>query len=207
MVAKCYLSIIHAMAIVLLGEMHLGDITLLNETKLINRPPHNSQSHSSLIRKEEKVAQRSDQHAQTMLQFAIVGFPKCSTTFLRNSLLSPSNQIFFGNNQNEIHLLRNNNVQAFKDLFQNYLNTTNGFKDPGLLYSHVGLYNLYTHYPNTDLIISVRHPVLWFQSFYNYHIREGYHLLIGNCPNTYSGILNIDDSPVKVGSHGVCTDL
>ena len=32
---------------------------------------------------------------KSILQFAIVGFPKCSTTFLRNTLLAPNPQIFW----------------------------------------------------------------------------------------------------------------
>ena len=129
------------------------------------------------------------------LDFAIVGFPKCSTTFLRNDLLSSNEEIFFGNDDNEIHHLNRNNAPALKKLFQNHPYTINGFKCPNLLYSETGLFNLEMYFKQTDLIIAVRHPILWFQSFYNYRLRKGYqmpepHLLIGSCPTIFEDRLN-----------------
>jgi hypothetical protein len=169
-----------------------------------------------------------------LINFAIAGFPKCSTTFLRNSLLSSTNKTFFGNNKNEIHLLsessdhNKNAISEFKELYAGHKMTKNGFKCPDLLYSEVGLGNLETHFPQTDLIVSVRHPVLWFQSFYNYRIRKGNAMpkpqhLIGKCPssrtrtivtgnendwsNLKDGILNHDDPFLIRGNpHKLCTD-
>ena len=162
---------------------------------------------------DESIPGRSDTSYpdDKMIDFAIVGFPKCSTTFLRNSLLSSTKQIFFGNDENEIHYLDHNDVPTFKKLFKNHTETINGFKCPDLLYSEVGVFNLHTHFPTTDLIISVRHPVLWFQSFYNYRVRNGYkmaepHQLIGNCPGFNDDILNSKKARVEVQAHKVCTD-
>ncbi len=129
-----------------------------------------------------------EDHHDKILHFAIAGFPKCSTTFLRNTLLSVD-EVFFGNNQNEIHLLnRNSSVRAFKKLFSNHQETTNGFKCPDLLYSATGLKNLHSYFPSTDLVISVRHPVRWFESFYNYRTRNG--------TETSAGITNHPMNPL-----------
>ncbi len=145
------------------------------------------------------------------LDFAIVGFPKCSTTFLRNDLLSSNEEIFFGNDDNEIHHLNRNNAPALKKLFQNHPYTINGFKCPNLLYSETGLFNLEMYFKQTDLIIAVRHPILWFQSFYNYRLRKGYqmpepHLLIGSCPTIFEDRLNVNEVEVTVEAQKVCTD-
>jgi hypothetical protein len=145
------------------------------------------------------------------LDFAIAGFPKCSTTFLRNGLLSSNEDIFFGNDDNEIHYLHRNNAPALKKLFKNHSYTINGFKCPDLLYSEIGLFNLEMHFKQTDLIIAVRNPILWFQSFYNYRLRKGFempepHLLIGSCPNIFEDRLNTNEVDVMVESHKVCTD-
>mmetsp|Transcript_5323 Transcript_5323/g.6128 ORF Transcript_5323/g.6128 Transcript_5323/m.6128 type:complete len:432 (+) Transcript_5323:316-1611(+) len=176
-----------------------------------------------------------------LVDFAIAGFPKCGTTFLRNNLLQ-SDKFFYGNDDNEIHLLRQNHVEAFKALFTDVTensgtgNTTNtthrgstgsdedhfrpatikrGFKCPDLLYSHVALGNIEKHFPSTDFIVSVRHPVLWFQSFYNYRLRRGYRMphpnqLIGACPapNGMEGGLDPSWESQIINSiaHKVCTD-
>lgn len=145
------------------------------------------------------------------LDFAIVGFPKCSTTFLRNDLLSSNEEIFFGNDNNEIHYLNRNNAPALKKLFKNHPYTINGFKCPNLLYSEVGLFNLEMYFKQTDLIIAVRHPILWFQSFYNYRLRKGFempepHLLIGSCPTIFEDRLNVNEAEVMVEAQKVCTD-
>jgi hypothetical protein len=148
---------------------------------------------------------------KSILQFAIVGFPKCSTTFLRNTLLAPNPQIFLGNKENEIHFLTHNNIHDFKALFKDQPDTINGFKCPDLLYSSVGLHNLEQHFQNTDLIIAVRHPILWFQSFYNYRVRKGHRMpdpyqLIGTCPTSFEGSLIGVDNKVSTDAHKVCTD-
>ena len=46
----------------------------------------------------------------------------------------------------------------------------NGYKDPGELTREVSLQNLAHHFPKTKLIVSVRHPVLWYESLYNFRL-------------------------------------
>ena len=120
----------------------------------------------------------SSDAGENVINFAIIGFPKCSTTFLRNRLLH-TRQFFYGNNQTEIHHLRNNQVQEFVNLFANIsdpLIKMKGFKCPDVLYSNNALLNLKTYFPSAGLVVVVRHPVLWFQSFYNYRVRKGYNM-------------------------------
>jgi len=160
---------------------------------------------------ETSVSNDLQEPEETKLDFAIIGFPKCSTTFLRNGLFASSRKIFLGNDDNEIHYLHHNQVSRFKELFKNHSNTINGFKCPDLLYSDIGLNNLDTFFHKTDLIITIRHPILWFQSFYNYRVRNGYkmpepHLLIGSCATALDDSLDKYDAVVKTEAHKVCTD-
>merc|ERR1712076_12701 len=46
-----------------------------------------------------------------------------------------------------------------------------GIKCPSLLYND-HFHQIYSDfYPKTDLIVGVRHPVSWFQSYYNYRLK------------------------------------
>ena len=48
-----------------------------------------------------------------------------------------------------------------------------GYKCPADVRELVSLKNLRDYFPKTKLIVGLRHPVWWFQSFYNYRIRDG----------------------------------
>jgi hypothetical protein len=48
-----------------------------------------------------------------------------------------------------------------------------GYKAPRDITNANALTAFATYFPTTRLIIGVRHPVLWFQSFYNYRVRGG----------------------------------
>ena len=162
--------------------------------------------------------------SKDFLDFAIIGFPKCGTTFLRKTLLDPkSNKIFWGNNDTEIHLLRQDKLEAFLNLYQQDKNgkvkeTLNAFKCPDLLYSPLAMNLLHKHFPTTNAIISVRHPITWFESFYNYRIRKGYQMsppetLIGKCPKHRDDGIKVEEGvlyggdKVSIGTgHGLCTD-
>ena len=149
------------------------------------------------------------------VDFAIAGFPKCSTTFLRNTLLQSHNQsIFYGNDDTEISLLQKNRVRKFAKLFSepSHSGCKKAFKDPSILYSEVALSNLETYFPSTDFVISIRHPVRWFESFYNYRVRRGHHMpppnsLIGTCATNerYHSLDPFDQNQTFHAKH-ICTD-
>jgi hypothetical protein len=49
-----------------------------------------------------------------------------------------------------------------------------GYKAPRDITNAKALLAFAKYFPTTKLIIGLRHPVLWFQSFYNFRIRGGY---------------------------------
>jgi hypothetical protein len=152
-------------------------------------------------------------HRTKVIDFAIIGFPKCSTTFLRNGLINTP-QFFYGNNDTEIFLNHFENKNEFVKLYKNVSTNPDikkGFKCPEVLYSKSTLSILEHDFPRTDFIISVRHPVLWFQTFYNYRLRKGYDMpppdeLIAKCPNLGEGVLDESNQNKISKSHKVCTD-
>mmetsp|Transcript_13584 Transcript_13584/g.39606 ORF Transcript_13584/g.39606 Transcript_13584/m.39606 type:complete len:554 (-) Transcript_13584:193-1854(-) len=91
-------------------------------------------------------------------------------------------------------------------------NTRHGLKCPKELGTEPSLRNYAQYFPSTDFLVTVRHPVLWFQSFYNYRFASARtgppptpDELIGPCT---------DDGPYLCGKRcgkttdkkNVCTD-
>mmetsp|Transcript_18736 Transcript_18736/g.53890 ORF Transcript_18736/g.53890 Transcript_18736/m.53890 type:complete len:475 (-) Transcript_18736:229-1653(-) len=86
----------------------------------------------------------------------------------------------------------------------------NGLKCPKSLGTEFAVSNFEKYFPNLKYIVTMRHPVKWFQSFYNYRVYGNGKLpppreLIGSC---------VADSPyicskrcaVKTHTQNVCTD-
>ena len=134
-----------------------------------------------------------------LLDFAILGFAKSATTYLvewfhqqSNDISISSKEICFFNKKDAPQLIRH--------LTQTLDGTKlRGFKCPShFTRSSLDWYRRY--FPQTKLIIGVRHPVLWFQSFYNFRIRHPkypkdptIHLpspkeLIGSCTKANQGL-------------------
>lgn len=140
----------------------------------------------TMLHKDDEVKGESD-----FLDFAVVGFAKCGTTFLSHTLLH--DVAYFGNKEGaEVHDLRFGKVAKFKDRYMNLSKKQDdrlfAFKAPETLQSVLALRNVRQHFPSTNFIITMRHPVKWFESFYNFRLRlaNAKHLppaerLIGRC--------------------------
>merc|ERR1712238_544708 len=150
-----------------------------------NNHDHNNNNNNIKIINNNKIKERPKQtkvpQVYDFLDFAIVGFPKCASTFLL-SWLDRSNQTFTGGNGGgEVQLLQKNKLEEFVQLYDRSISSIssnskttavirNGYKDPGELTREVSLQNLAHHFPKTKLIVSVRHPVLWYESLYNFRL-------------------------------------
>jgi len=138
-----------------------------------------------------------------LLDWAVLGFPKCGTTSLLKYLNTGTSSIDLEHercdagysssryDRNMTTLIRS----LYHDLYvPNNGNVTiaRGLKCPKGLVSRSVL-NFDRYFPNTQIIIGVRHPITWFQSFYNYRIRDGYnipypHELMGRCTGRSEGV-------------------
>jgi len=142
-----------------------------------------------------------------MLDIAILGHAKCATTFLLDWLRDhPEIQMF----QREVcdlydrkpaklvhrlytELLPNNETHSFQ----------RGFKCPGH-FSRTPLRLLSTQFPNAKLIVGLRHPVKYFESYYNFRARHPQHNWTTLPPaETLIGTNNCSNNPA---SQGVCTE-
>jgi Sulfotransferase domain len=134
-------------------------------------------------------------NVQFLLDFAILGFPKCGTsTMMRWLNQHPSASVI----DTEVYdLMQNRPAQLVNRLYQLPKGDSykRGYKSPNDIYqSHVLRY-LQTFWPETRILVGLRHPVRWFESLYNFKVNNYESMkppqeLVGGC---YSG------------SKGVCT--
>ena len=141
----------------------------------------------------------NDKHPRPMhklVDFVIAGFPKCGTTTMVDRL-DPNPQVYMGGDASptkkragERHELKHTEEHYFNDFFDRYsmeninkgtnlegpggkvLKQVVGFKAPEVLRSEPFLSNnVVDFFPGVDLVVSIRHPVLHFQSNFNYKMR------------------------------------
>lgn len=101
-----------------------------------------------------------------ILDFAIIGFPKCGTTTVEANLglvaplpisdvCTPIHQTVYYAYHNWPRIYGNNETKVLR-----------GTKCPAFI-NDDWLIEWSTYLPKTKLILGIRHPVLWFQSFWN----------------------------------------
>jgi hypothetical protein len=133
---------------------------------------------------------------QFLMDWAIVGYPKTATS---TKLRWLSRQKEIKAYDYEIYHLKNGEpADMVRKLYELPAGDQykRGYKAPRDIHNIRALYAFAAFWPKTKLIVGLRHPVLWFESFYNYRIRSNVPLppadaLAGRCPP---------------GAHNVCAD-
>lgn len=116
---------------------------------------------------------------QFLLDFAIVGFPKTATSaILEWVALHPQ----VSAHTHELHHLQHGLIGDFvTELYRLPATATaasssiakRGYKAPRDVTSPKALELLARHWPDARLVVGLRHPVQWFESFYNFRVRKG----------------------------------
>lgn len=130
---------------------------------------------------------------QWLLNFAITGFPKCGTSTLMH---------YFANNP-EVHIHKNErceigsnqHVPLIRAMYNDFPagDFVRGIKCPRDLENKLAMKNYEAFFPGTDMIIGIRHPVKWFESFYNHRIHNNFRMpnassLVGACAKHSMGV-------------------
>lgn len=138
---------------------------------------------------------------ERILDFAIIGFEKTGTTFLLKALSSHpevampikhselSKKLCVKKESGKVVLLDWLNEQQYdndgilredrellsdNNMKQQHSILIHGMKCSDLLRKSLAIENLADLSDQTRLIIGVRHPVLWYESLYNYRVRQSY---------------------------------
>lgn len=124
---------------------------------------------SSLVRGSEITGD-----VQFALDFAIIAHPKTATTFTMNWLASHRD---IQMHKRELHALQEGKpadlIRLMYELEPGY-QYKRGYKAPRDIINSKVLDAMAKYFPKTGLVVGLRHPVLWFESFYNYRIRGGF---------------------------------
>lgn len=128
------------------------------------------------------------------LSFAIIGMSKTGTTSLLRTLVNSTNMI-----SKERCDLVNDDIPLLLNALYNLKqsssnpNLPTGIKCPQDVSSTKSIDNYKKHFYKTKLIIGLRHPILWFESLYNFNVRN------------MNKMIHTDKLERCVrGSHGIC---
>lgn len=127
------------------------------------------------LRRLGHVHHSDDKEDVPLIEFAVTGFAKTGTSYLLHHVLNTP-ETFMGG---EEHCLSSSDVTKKISMYKpgemmadGRTRIKNGLKCPRDLQDVHGLENYEKHFPRTKFIVSLRHPILWFQSFYNYKVRQ-----------------------------------
>jgi hypothetical protein len=94
-------------------------------------------------------------------------------------------------------LQRNHPSQIVKQIYKHLKEGPflRGYKSPNDVENTRAINKLSDHYPQTKLIIGLRHPVRWLESFYNYRVQNGFDM---------PPLVNMTSPGCMSGMYGVC---
>ena len=110
---------------------------------------------------------------QWLLDFAIIGFPKCGTTALQEWLSQHSeiamlpSEVFSLTNHAPERLI----YRLYTQLPANR-SIKRGYKNPLEIRAPHSLDYLAKYFPKTLLIVGIRHPIVWMESLYNFKVQN-----------------------------------
>jgi hypothetical protein len=129
-----------------------------------------------------------------LLNFAILGFPKCGTSTMMHHLSNHSQIQMF--NDERCEMASNQEVPLIRDWYNKLPagDYVRGIKCPmDLENTKLSMRNYQKVFPKTNYIVGLRHPVLWFESFYNFRVHNKVPMapadeLIGRCMKKNRGL-------------------
>jgi hypothetical protein len=134
-------------------------------------------------------------NVEFLLDFAIIGHAKTATTFTMNWLASQDEIQMYGHEMYSMNMGKPAELVSQLYALPAGSQYKRGYKGPHDITSIRALDGIAEYWPDCKLVVGLRHPVSWFESFYNFIVRQGYTMppadsYIGKCPSN---------------SHGVCT--
>jgi hypothetical protein len=117
---------------------------------------------------------------QFLLDFAIIGNAKCGTSTIMNWLHHEYPHIQIP--RDELYHLKSKEAWDLLGVFYHYFggpdqlltHSIKGYKSPSDITNERPIRLLRTYFPQTKLIVGLRHPVHMMESFYNFRIQNGY---------------------------------
>lgn len=147
------------------GDRQAPQLTPTQQLRQVEETTRRPPFHTLINRNSRKIVG----NVQFLLDFALIGFSKCTTTASINWVAShPEAQVL----PRESQSLKNHRPDEL--VFNLYYSLPEGrqykrgYKNPGDLKAFHPVQYLSRYFPETKLMIALRHPVLRFESFYNF---------------------------------------
>mmetsp|Transcript_19705 Transcript_19705/g.37347 ORF Transcript_19705/g.37347 Transcript_19705/m.37347 type:complete len:418 (-) Transcript_19705:118-1371(-) len=108
-----------------------------------------------------------------VINFAMIGSPKTGTTSMKEWIRKHPDVLCPASEMHEMAKVAGpgRSLEIMADLIQQKTPSKKlGYKCPAEMYEISALTHLRDYFPSTKLIVGIRHPVLWFQSFYNFRV-------------------------------------
>jgi hypothetical protein len=147
-----------------------------------NRPP----LHTLIADRDKNITG----DVEFLLDFAIIGHAKTATTFTMQWLAKHDEIQMYGHEQ---HIGRPAELVSQLYTLPVGIKYKRGYKAPNDITSIRALEIFAKYWPDCKLIVGVRHPVSWFESYYNFRIKHGFVMppadsLIGKCTKVGMGV-------------------
>jgi hypothetical protein len=121
-----------------------------------------------------------------ILDFAIIGFPKCGTSTMMEYLdQSPYTKVA---QKERCDLGYGRQAKLVRDLYAELPEGEyqRGIKCPRDLENEFAMHAYTKYFPTVNFLVGLRHPVLWFESFYNFRVYNNNPMppadqLVGSC--------------------------
>ena len=182
-------SCIDQTTIIDMNHINVSHTDTVHERNLTNANTNNDNKHTQQNDNiyEKLVVGETDTELLPPIDFAIVGFPKTGTSTLLNALRRHPEVAMPAREFCQIHQeggdkswhdwVRKQKPKwiqrtSTKTKTMSIHNKKFGIKCPAMVRLPSATENLVKISNNTRLIIGLRHPILWFQSFYNYRVWE-----------------------------------
>ncbi|GKY95801.1 hypothetical protein MPSEU_000540800 [Mayamaea pseudoterrestris] len=161
----CLLSIMLAVGV--------AAIYIIGHTKLNSHHPQVSETPLTSLITDDFMNVTSD--VQYLMDFAIIGHAKTATTFIKHWLYEHPQVLIY--NQEIHHLLDATRgpakmVKSMYELGPYDANKRRGYKAPNDIRRPPALSAFRKYWPDTRLVVGLRHPVKWFESYYNFNVRQ-----------------------------------
>lgn len=117
-----------------------------------------------------------------ILDFIVAGHPKCGTTSLMHALYQHPQVLMYNH---EVHSLQNGKAAELVELLhslpesngtrgRDYYSYKRSYKAPNEIRRSLTLWLIRQYFPRTKLVVGLRHPVWWFQSWWNFKTAQGF---------------------------------
>jgi len=160
-----------------------GDVHLLqdNSVKSSKRPLLDLTGHTKSDIKTSKRPPLSDLigdnetditgDVQFLLDFAILGHPKCGTDKQMRLVATHDEVQMYDHEVRSLRFRKPAELVSLLYALPEGDQYKRGYKAPRDIYLKPSLQALQTYWPKTKLIVGVRHPIKWFESYHNFRMR------------------------------------